>query len=213
MHRRLRSAVFALLVASPLLLLGGGEAVAQQKVVLDFSGLKQGEAVGQYYAGGKGSLGTGPGPNHHVTFTPANGANVSTTLVNGQSLLFMANLNKEDLESMTMSVATGFKGELSFLYAATLDPGGSVTIYDGPDGTGKVLATRTLVRAPGNPLYNASSNPPVVIAFEGTARSVVFTLVGGAAGLYNITFMPARAVKSAPANKAQPGSKPRRRGK
>jgi len=37
---------------------------------LDFGGLQDGEEVLTYYDGGFGSLGSGPGPNFGITFSP-----------------------------------------------------------------------------------------------------------------------------------------------
>src|ERR671912_174675 len=95
----------SLLTAFALLLLGGVRANAQF-VTLDFDGLQNLETVGQYYDGGRGGSGSGPG---------------------------------------------------------------------------NVLVTAALPGRNGSPLYNASSNLPVVLGFGGTARSVRFVLPGGAA--------------------------------
>ncbi len=168
----------------------GSRAFAQQ-VTLDFSGLQNQEHVNQYYNGGTGSKGSGPGPSYGVTFTPDNGAVASTTVSSGQTVLFISNIDpNSELNPVTMNVAGGFTGQLSFQYATTsfLNPG-AVTIFDGPNGTGHVLAGATLPNGvPGTPLYNASSNTPVVVTFPGTAMSVVFSLHGGGSDLDNITF-------------------------
>lgn len=178
----------ALLAAFALLLLGG-RASAQQ-FTLNFDGMQNLEFVGQFYNGGYGGSGSGPGPAYGVTFSPDNGARVSTTIVGGQTVLFMNNIDfNSEMEPLTMNVEGGFTGQFSFQYATpNSSPAGSVTIYDGPDGTGNVLATASLPGMSGSPLYNASSNPPVVLQFTGTARSVRFVLRGGAADLDNITY-------------------------
>jgi hypothetical protein len=173
---------------------GSSHANAQQ-VTLNFDGLQNLEFMGQYYNGGNGGSGSGPGPNYGVTFAPDNGARVSTTIVAGQTVLFMNNIDfNNELEPLTMNVAGGFSGQFSFQYATpNSSQTGSVTIYDGPNGTGNVLATQTLPGMSGTPLYNASSNPPVVLSFLGTAQSVRFMLRGGAADLDNITYSATQA--------------------
>lgn len=179
----------ALLFAVAFLLLGGSRVNAQQ-FTLNFDGLQNLEYVGQFYNGGNGASGSGPGPNYGVTFSPDNGGRVSTTIVSGQTVLFANNLDfNAEMEPLTMNVAGGFTGQFSFQYATpNSSPTGSVTIYDGPNGTGNVLATTTLPGMSGTPLYNASSNPPVVLSFLGTARSVSWMLRGGAADIDTITY-------------------------
>lgn len=184
----------AFLIAVAFLLLGGSRANAQQ-VTIDFAGVPNLDYIGQYYNGGTSSSGSGPGPNYGVTFAPDNGARVSTTIVSGQTVLFVNNIDfTTELEPLTMNVAGGFSGQFSFQYATpNSSQTGSVAIYDGPNGTGNVLATQSLPGMSGTPLYNASSNPPVVLSFFGTARSVVFLLRGGAADIDTITYSAIQA--------------------
>lgn len=179
----------ALLAAFAFLLLNGSSANAQQ-VTLNFDGLQNLEFIGQYYNGGNGGSGSGPGPNYGVTFSPDNGARISTTIVSGQTVLFINNIDfTAELEPITMNVSGGFSEQFSFQYATpNSSQTGSVTIYDGPDGTGNVLASQSLPGMSGTPLYNASSNSPVVLSFLGTARSVKFLLRGGAADIDSVTF-------------------------
>jgi len=93
------------------------------------------------------------------------------------------------MEPRVMNVEVDFTGPFSFQYATPdTNPTGSVTIYDGPNGTGNVLASAALPGMNGTPLYNASSNPPVVLTFAGTARSVRWILKEGQASLDNISF-------------------------
>jgi hypothetical protein len=184
----------ALLFTFALMFFGGSRASAQQ-VTLNFDGLQNLEFMGQYYNGGNGGSGSGPGPNYGVTFSPDNGARISNTIVAGQTVLFINNIDfNVELEPLTMNVEGGFSGQFSFQYATpNSSQTGSVTIYDGPNGTGNVLATQSLPGMSGTPLYNASSNPPVVLSFFGTGRSVRFMLRGGAADVDNITFSAIQA--------------------
>ena len=186
--------LIALLFTLAFMFFSSSRASAQQ-VTLNFDGLQNLEFMGQFYNGGNGGSGSGPGPNYGVTFAPNDGARVSTTIVAGQTVLFINNIDTTvELEPLTMNVAGGFSGQFSFQYATpNSSQTGSVTIYDGPNGTGNVLATQSLPGMSGTPLYNASSNPPVVLPFLGTARSVRFMLRGGAADVDNITYSATQA--------------------
>jgi hypothetical protein len=179
----------ALLLAIAFTLLSASRANAQQ-FTLNFDGLQHQEHIGQYYNGGTGGSGSGPGPSYGVTFSPDMGCRISNTIVAGQTVLLANNLDSNaEMEPLTMNVAGGFSGQFSFQYATpNSSPTGSVMIYDGPDGTGNVLASAQLPGMSGTPLYNASSNPPVVLSFAGTARSVRWMLRGGAANLDNISY-------------------------
>lgn len=89
--------------------------------------------------------------------------------------------------SIVMNVAGGFRDRLSFRYAAPFeldkkrDPDGDglheVTIYDGPNGTGNVLATIDLARTADSTLpvgAYALTRDPIALGFAGIARSVTF---------------------------------------
>lgn len=82
----------------------------------------------------------------------------------------------------TLNYAPGFDTGFSFYYASL--GASSVTVYDGLNATGSVLATLTVPATP-NPYYVWS---PIGVSFSGTAKSIDF---GGAAnfnGFDNITF-------------------------
>lgn len=192
--RPVSSVLLALLFSFAFMCFGSSRASAQQ-VTINFDGFQNLEFVGQYYNGGNGASGSGPGPDYGVTFAPDNGARISNTIVAGQTVLFMNNIDfNSELEPLTMNVAGGFSGQFSFQYATpSSSETGSVTIYDGPNGTGNVLVTAQLPGMSGTPLYNASSNPPVVLSFQGTGRSVRFMLRGGAADLDNISYSAIQA--------------------
>lgn len=87
-----------------------------------------------------------------------------------------------------LNVSAGFDTGFSFYYAAAFQ-GGSISVFDGPNATGKVLATLALpINASGKtgtvgpvcPGYQADFCPftPVGVSFSGVAFSVGF---GGAA--------------------------------
>ncbi|TAD80233.1 MAG: hypothetical protein EA001_01120 [Oscillatoriales cyanobacterium] len=89
--------------------------------------------------------------------------------------------------SIILNVAGGFRDRLSFRYAAPFeldrsrDPDGDglheVTIYDGPNGTGNILATINLARTADSNLpvgAYALTRDPIALGFSGIARSVSF---------------------------------------
>ncbi len=158
-------------------------APASAAITLDFSGLNgdAAELVQEFYNGGTGSLGS-TGPNYGISFSdnaiacsvqPLGVCN-SAALPSGGNLLYFL-----DGGAATMNVAAGFDTGFSFFYSAVNDPA-FVTVYDGLDGTGNVLATLNLPLTP-----NGSNIPgcfgsnfcpysPIGVAFGGIARSVDF---------------------------------------
>jgi hypothetical protein len=169
--------------------------------VLDFEGLGDQEQVLNYYNGGLGGAGSGPGPNDGVVFS-SNGLALIDSDAGGtgnfgnepspNTILFFL------LEAQTtMNVAAGFDTGFSFYYS-TNTPGAFVTVYDalgGAGGGGNILGTINLpVNVPGSPPCQGDPTggfcnwDPVGVAFAGTAYSVDF---GGAAnfvGFDNVTF-------------------------
>jgi hypothetical protein len=154
-------------------------------VTLTFEGLQNFEGVANYYNGGVGSLGSGPGPNYGITFdsnslayipgkqsgtvTPYPGDPSPPTVL----LLFNpSNPNGAGFPiTTTMDVAGGFTQALSFYYinistSTTLDT--EVGIYSGLDGTGNLLAEEDLATTP------AAFGGPTIVTFTGTAYSAVF---------------------------------------
>jgi hypothetical protein len=156
--------------------LGTATAAHAAVVVLTFEGLQNLEPIENYYNGGLGGLGSGPGPNYGITFTSdslaiiaasAGGSGNFSNNPSGSTIAFFLSGAGD-----TMNVLAGFDTGFSFYYAAAFD--GSVTVYDGPNGTGTPLATLTLPATPSP--YTVWV--PIGVTFAGTAESVVF---GGAA--------------------------------
>jgi hypothetical protein len=80
-----------------------------------------------------------------------------------------------------MNVAAGFDTGFSFYYSANY--AGSVSVYDGLDGTGTLLAMLSLPTTP-NP-YTVWV--PLGVTFSGTAQSVIFSGSADYIGFDNIT--------------------------
>jgi hypothetical protein len=162
---------------------------------MTFEGLQNLEAVNEFYNGGTGSLGSGPGTNLGVSFsntslaiidTDAGGSGNFGNEPSPNTILFFLSGN-----AATMNVAAGFDTGFSFFYSA-IDQGGFVRVYDGLNGTGNVLATLNLDplgSTPGGGDPNGDFNRwrAVGVEFNGVAKSVDF---GGSAnfiGFDNVT--------------------------
>ena len=146
---------------------------ASAATVLTFEGAGDVTPVGGFYNGGASVVGNA-GTNYGIQFSDnayslidksAGGSGRQANDPSGVTTLYFNSGN-----ATTMNVAAGFTKALSFYYAAT--EAGSVTIYDGLNGTGNVLATldlsANLTHAPFNAWSLASVN------FSGDARSVAF---------------------------------------
>ncbi|MBK8594238.1 MAG: PEP-CTERM sorting domain-containing protein [Holophagales bacterium] len=152
--------------------------------VLTFEGLANQEPLGDFYNGGTGGTGSGPGPNLGITFS-SNALGIIDADAGGTG-----NFGGEPSPSTimffltgaaaTMNVPAGFAEGFSFYYSA-INSTGVVTVYDGLNATGTVLATLALPLTPSNgapdPTGNFSPLVPLGVTFSGTARSVDF---GGA---------------------------------
>jgi hypothetical protein len=176
--------------------LGLGLLASQAKAgvdVLTFEGLQDNEAIGNYYNGGLGGNGSGPGPNYGITFGANSLALISSA--DGGTGNFSNNPSGDTIAYFlsgpgdVMDVAAGFTTGFSFFYSDQVGFTGSVTVWSGLDGTGAQLASLTLPSTP-DP-YNVFV--PVGVTFAGTAESAVF---GGAAnfiGFDDITLGSATA--------------------
>jgi len=155
---------------------------AADTVVLTFEGLGDQEQIRDFYNGGTGSLGSGPGPSYGISFS-SNALSLIDSDAGGSgnfggepspdTVMFFL-----EEAAAVMNVPAGFDTGFSFFYAAALiDTPGSITVYDGLDGTGNVLATLDLPVTPqdgGDPTGFHSPFVPIGVAFNGTAMSVDF---------------------------------------
>jgi len=177
-------------------------AVASAKagtIVLTFEGLKDGEQVLNYYNGGLGGNGSGPGPNFGITFGSDSLALISTCC--GGSGNFSGAPSMPTIlfflsgPGDVMDVPAGFTTGFSFFYSAINVPG-VVTVWSGLDGTGTMLASLDLPVTPSTPGMNGClPDPsevfcpwfPVGVSFSGTAESVDFSGTANQIGFDNIT--------------------------
>ncbi len=164
-----------------LLLIEAGRAEAG--TVLSFEGLQNFEQVANFYDGGTGSLGTGPGPSDGVTFTshalayipglqtgavtpfPLDPSPPTVLLLFDPGNPFSAGFPT----AMAMNSSGGFTTSLGFYYIA-IGRAASAEIWSGPNGTGTMLASLSLAITPA-----AFATSPEIVPFSGTAHSVVFT--------------------------------------
>jgi hypothetical protein len=160
---------------------------------LTFEGLQNSEAILNYYAGGFGGSGSGPGPNYGITFGPDSLALISTNVGGGGN--FSNNPSGTTIAYFVsgpgdlMNVAGGFTTGFSFFYSAA--GSGSVDVYSGPDGTGTLLASLNLTQnytdVPCNGAGPFCGWDPIGVTFSGTAQSVLFSGTANEVGFDDIT--------------------------
>ncbi len=160
--------------------------------VLTFQGLVNLENILDYYAGGIGSEGSGPGPNYGMTFSDnalaviseeAGGTGNFTNNPSGDTTMgFVAG------DTATLNVPDGFQVGFSFYYSAAFNAG-EVIVYDGINATGNILATLSLPITPptGQTPFDFDNWQAVGVEFDGTARSVDFGGATDGIGFDNIT--------------------------
>jgi hypothetical protein len=147
-------------------------------IVLDFEGVGDLNYVNNFYDGGAGT-------NYGISFSNARAivdtdAGGSGNIANEPSPNTSIDFPTGD--AATMNVAAGFDTGFSFFYSAAAGLGGSVSVYDGLDGSGTLLATLMLSAnsgsCSGDPFGAYCEWTPVGVSFAGTAKSVNF---GGSA--------------------------------
>ena len=189
--------MYALAAAAALLvglIVGGRGAQASTTLVLDFEGLGNLERILDFYDGGFGGFGSGPGPAYGISFGPdalalidadAGGSGNFANEPSANTIAFFLTG-----PGVVMNVTNGFTTGFSFYYTSARV--GTVTVYDGPNGTGNVLAAVPVEKqyhtcgAP-DPTGAFSCWTPVGVTFAGTAFSVNFGGVWNQTGFDDIT--------------------------
>jgi hypothetical protein len=129
--------------------------------VLDFEGLADVEPIQEFYNGGLGGFGSGPGPDFDLSF----GADALAAI--DQDAGGTGNFGGEPSPDTTMAFLTGsavlnvpngFDTGFSFFYSAINQPG-IVEVFDGLDATGNLLATINLGLTP----FNSARRRPAAL--------------------------------------------------
>lgn len=182
--RSIAAAVSALVLSS---------AASAAVIVLDFEGVGNFAAVNNFYNGGTDSLGNS-GTNYGVSFSPATlglidadaggGGNFGNEPSPDTVMFFL------DANDAILSYAAGFTTGFSFFYSSST--AATVTVYDGVDGTGNVLATLNLAaqgfdNCSGDPSGDFCNWTPIGVSFSGTARSIDFGGTANQTGFDDIT--------------------------
>jgi PEP-CTERM motif len=171
-------------------------------ITLTFEGLADEEPIMNYYNGGLGGDGSGPGPSDGITFSPNSLAIIQNN--DGGSgnfggepspitVAFFLSGGPNGALGDVMDVPAGFTTGFSFYYSAANDPG-TVNVWSGLDATGTLLATISLpVTAndgdgcPTNPGANFCPFVADGVTFSGTAMSVDFGGTANQIAFDNIT--------------------------
>jgi hypothetical protein len=138
--------------------------------LLTFEGLQNGEPVLNFYNGGTGGFGSGPGINFGASFTseawalkkvfPGDPSATVMFLTDGSPTPGLTAV------SATLNVTPGFSHDVAFDFYL-IDSSGSATVWSGPNGTGTMVASVML-----NPV---SSFTTVDLPFTGVAHSMVLS--------------------------------------
>lgn len=162
-------------------------------IVLDFEGLGNFEPVLEFYNGGLGGSGSGPGTDFGASFSSdalaiidfdaGGGGNIGGEPSPSTVLFFLSN-------TAVLNFAAGFDTGFSFFYSAVNNPG-FINVYDGLNKTGTLLATLVLPVTPsdgGDP--NGAFSPffPIGVPFLGTAKSIDFGGTQNQIAFDDITF-------------------------
>lgn len=187
-------------VALALAVAGVASPACAVPVVLTFEGLQNSEWVDQFYDGGTGHLGSGPGSNFGIRFSNAvafidsdagGTGNFGGEPSPSTAITFLG------ASETTMNVAAGFDTGFSFFYSAVFAPG-VLRVWSGLDGTGTLLAELDLPLTPASGAMDPSGafSPflPFGVAFDGIALSVDFSGTADQIGFDNITLGAERPI-------------------
>ena len=151
---------------------------AQTKGIATFGQLKNLEFVQEFYNGGTGSMGSGPGKDLQLQFTP--NAQVIVSASKGGSGNFINNpggypvLFFQTGTDVVVNAIAHVSVGLWFTYSALQQ--GTATVYAGPNGTGTVLATITLsLNNSGCNTYKMCVWTPMAVPLTTPAGSIRFS--------------------------------------
>jgi len=176
------SVFFAALSA---IMLSAGSASAAP-VTLDFEGIGNLKHIGSFYNGGAGGdLGIEFGSSaESLVSANAGGVGNFANQPSGSTIAFFDWYSN----SMSMNVANGFLGSFSFSYTSLYYPG-VVSIWDGANGTGNLLAFTglpTLTSNCGGAAGDFNCWSTVALNFVGTAKSVTWAGTGNFLGVDDV---------------------------
>lgn len=157
-------------------------------ITLDFEGVGDLNAVGNFYDGGAGT-------NYGINFSPdtlavvdldAGGSGNFANEPTPNTIMFFLNSN-----NAILNVAAGFDTGFSFFY--TSSTAATVNVYSGLNGTGALLASINLAaqftdNCVGDPNGGFCNFTAIGVAFAGTAMSIDFGGTANQTGFDNITF-------------------------
>jgi len=182
------------LLAALALMAGPVVSASAGPVVLTFEGLQDYEPILEYYNGGLGGLGSGPGPAWGIIFGRESLALIDAD--DGGSGNFANEPTSKTIAfflngpGVIMDVPAGFDTGFSFFYTST-NYSGFVDVYAGLNATGALLASIPLApngsNCGGDPSGNFNCWRAIGAAFAGTAMSVNFGGTGNQIGFDNIT--------------------------
>ena len=190
---KISKAMFGGVLSLALLVTGISSPAFAVPLVLTFEGLQDNESVDQFYNGGTGSFGSGPGTNFGIGFSNAVSfidADAGGTGNFGGEPSPSTAITFLGASATTMNVAAGFDTGFSFFYTAIVAPG-VIRVWSDLDGTGSLLAELDLPVTPfeGAPDPTGVFSPflPFGVAFDGIAHSVDFSGTANQIGFDNIT--------------------------
>ena len=167
---------------------------ASATVVLGFEGLQDCEQILQFYNGGLGGYGSGPGPDYGISFGADALALIDADA--GGTGNFANEPSPDNIAffltgpGVIMDVPAGFSTGFSFYYTNIYNPG-SVDVWDGLNASGTLLASLYLPAlgssGNGDPTGAYDTWAPVGVAFPGSAKSVNFSGSANYIGFDNVT--------------------------